>query len=94
MAASDDDDLAPFLARRPHGGRGYRLAGYVGVAAVACYPDCGIVLTAVLIGGVLVWLAAWYQAVGALWRSALVAACLAAAVALTRIALTEGGWVC
>ncbi len=78
-------DVAGFYARRPDVGFRYRWAGYVGVAGAAALQDPRA-LSALLVALVLVWLLAWYQIVGAAWRSSVVAAILACAVHLTVLA--------
>lgn len=74
-------DVGGFYARNPGWGKPYRLLGYVGIlgAIVAREPLHVVQLLVVLI---LLWLAAWYQVVGTLWRSSLVAACLLCAAQL------------
>ena len=74
-------DVGGFYARNPGWGKPYRLLGYVGIlgAIVAREPLHVVQLLVVLI---LLWLAAWYQVVGTLWRSSLVAACLLCAARL------------
>ena len=74
-------DVGGFYARNPGWGKPYRLLGYVGIlgAIVAREPLQVVQLLVVLI---LLWLAAWYQVVGTLWRSSLVAACLLCAARL------------
>ena len=74
-------DVGGFYARNPGWGKPYRLLGYVGILGgiVAREPLHVVQLLIVLI---LLWLAAWYQVVGTLWRSSLVAACLLCAARL------------
>ena len=80
METADPSHQYPFYAR--HVGRGavFRLLGYLGVVLVIIQEGRGPswalpVLTAVLL---LTWTTAWCMQVGALWRSSLVAALLAA----------------
>ena len=74
-------DLRPFWGRRPCLGRCYGRCGLVGVF-VAWYAGMTSLDTAWITLGLLcaIWLAAWYQAVGMLWRLPLVAAILVASL--------------
>ena len=74
-------DVGGFYARNPGWGKLYRLLGYVGVLGGVGASD-PMRLAQLLIVLVLLWLAAWYQVVGTLWRSSLVAACLLCATKL------------
>jgi hypothetical protein len=78
-------DVSGFYARLPHVGKIYRLLGYVAVLAMligACRDDRRLV--SILIPVVIVlWLAAWFQVVGTLWRSSLVAALVVGMVYLS-----------
>jgi hypothetical protein len=78
-------DVGAFYARRPEIGARYRLIGYVGVAASVLANDHRLIWI-LLAGMVLLWLLAWYQIVGAAWRSSLVAAVLVCAIRLTILA--------
>jgi len=82
-------DVLGFYARRPQLGKFYRLLGYAGIAAgvVACDP---LRLTVLLAALVLGWLAAWYQIVGTLWRSSLVAAIALVAIKLSLLRCGAG----
>ncbi len=65
-------------------GRWFRLLGWACVAlavVVEPYPNAEGALLGVVIAS---WLVAWRLAVGALWRSSLVAAAVVCAVAITR----------
>ncbi len=74
-------DVLPFYARRPCIGKVYRLLGYLGLvgAAMVQLPCVGLLMIALIFA----WLAAWWQVVGTLWRSSLVAGILLCAVRLT-----------
>jgi hypothetical protein len=78
-------DVGSFYARRPRAGKVFRLLGHLGAASGACcawrHDQCGLV--AVLVAMLLLWLVAWYQVVGTLWRASIVAALALCAVALT-----------
>jgi hypothetical protein len=76
--------IAEFYARGAHGGRWFRVGGWAAVAlAVIAEPWSNA--EGALLGVVLAtWLVAWRLAVGALWRSSLVAAAVVCAVAITR----------
>ena len=81
-------DVGGFYARNPTWGKWYRLLGLVGIVGGALAKE-PLHLTELLIVLILLWLAAWYQVVGTLWRSSLVAACLLCVVKL--LVLREGG---
>jgi hypothetical protein len=76
-------DTGGFYARRPELGRVYRLLGYAGCAFAWYHLDDAEVLARLLVFLLVLWLAAWYRVVGALWRTSVVAAILLCAVALT-----------
>ncbi|MBA3683642.1 MAG: hypothetical protein H0W72_00115 [Planctomycetes bacterium] len=76
-------DVGSFYARNPCWGKIYRLLGYIGIAAAVALHDDADAIAKLLVVVVVVWLAAWYQIVGTLWRSSLVAAALLCAVTLT-----------
>ena len=81
-------DLRPLYGRRPVLGRWYGRAGLIGVVA-AWYAGSTCAATSWALLGLLcaVWFAAWYQAVGMLWRIPLVAAIL---VTSLQVAVFEG----
>ena len=74
-------DVGGFYARNPGWGKVYRLLGYVGIIGGIIARE-RLHLVELLIVLILLWLAAWYQVVGTLWRSSLVAACLLCVVRL------------
>lgn len=74
-------DVGGFYARNPSWGKLYRLLGLVGIV-LGVLATSERQLVGLLLALILVWLAAWYQVVGTLWRSALVGACLLCAVRL------------
>ncbi len=74
-------EVGAFYARNPCWGKLYRLLGYVGIIGGVVARD-PLHLAQLLIVLILLWLAAWYQVVGTLWRSSLVAACLLCAAKL------------
>ncbi len=75
-------DVGSFYSRNPCWGKLYRLLGYFGIAGgVVLGSEAELAKLLVIL--VLVWLAAWYQVVGTLWRSSLVAAGLLCALKLT-----------
>lgn len=74
-------DTGSFFARRPIVGHWYRMLGYGAAVAAAFAPLERLPWLALAI--ILLWLAAWYQVVGTLWRSSLVAALVIVAVRLT-----------
>jgi hypothetical protein len=78
-------DVGAFYARSPRIGRWYRLLGYLGMASVLWCAHAGQErpIACIIAALILVWLAAWYQVVGTLWRSSLVAAILAGALLLS-----------
>jgi hypothetical protein len=78
-------DVGSFYARRPGPGKVYRMLGHAAVVTALLVPARGDCLGVLLLGLIVVWLAAWYQVVGTLWRSTLVAACLIAALRLTAL---------
>jgi hypothetical protein len=81
-------DVGGFYARNPSWGKIYRLLGLLGIIG-GIVAEGQTRLAELLIVLVLLWLAAWYQVVGTLWRSSLVAACLLAAARI--LLLREGG---
>ena len=74
-------DTGPFYARRHVLGGWYRLLGHAGAVCAALAPP--VCLPWVLVALIVLWLAAWFQVVGTLWRAALVAGIAIAAVRLT-----------
>ena len=78
-------DVSGFYARLPRTGKIYRLLCYAGIIAmlVAIGQRSDSLVTALIVLLLLVWLAAWYQIVGTLWRSALVAGILVGAFDLS-----------
>jgi hypothetical protein len=76
-------DVGSFYARNPCWGKLYRLLGYAAIAGAVYLHDDYEAVAKLLVVIVLVWLAAWYQIVGTLWRSSLVAAALLCAFKLT-----------
>ena len=86
-------DVGSFYDREPRLGRVYRLLGYLGVVSICWCIQRGEErsVACLMVACILVWLAAWYQVVGTLWRTAWVAAILAGAVYLTwqRLATLE-----
>jgi hypothetical protein len=78
-------DVRGFYSRLPQVGKIYRILGYAAVAAMLLAVTRGdrqlivIMLSAVI----LIWLAAWFQVVGTLWRSSLVSALVIAGIYLT-----------
>lgn len=76
-------EVGSFYARRPWVGKTYRLLGHAFVVAAVLAPARGDCLGVLLGVTILVWLAAWYQVVGTLWRMSLVAAALICALRLT-----------
>jgi hypothetical protein len=78
-------DVGSFYARRPRHGTWYRLIGYLALAAEILFMQCSLrgCIADLVVVLVLVWLVAWYQAVGTLWRSSLVAAIIAGCVFLS-----------
>jgi hypothetical protein len=80
-------DLGGFLAGNAEGGSWYRLLGYAGLV-LAWYHQAEAGTEAILLTILLgCWVLAWYRAVGALYRTSVVAALLLCALALTRLAL-------
>jgi hypothetical protein len=82
-------DESSFYARLPAVGRWCRLAGLllVAAAAVLLLRRDEIALGWLMAGAVTAWLGSWRLGVGALWRSSLVAAVLAAATGLAALKL-------
>jgi hypothetical protein len=83
--------VGSFYSGNHQWGKCYRFAGYAGiVAACLCRgePEKLAVLMVVLL---LLWLFAWYQVVGTLWRSSLVAALLLGAVEMTMVHCAASG---
>jgi hypothetical protein len=77
-------DVGSFYARSPGAGKLYRILGHAGVAAAAIAGwrhDAGA-LAILLLVLIVVWLAAWYQVVGTLWRASVVAGIVACAILL------------
>jgi len=89
-------DVSGFYARLPRTGKIYRLLGYAGIIAmlVAIGQRSDSLVTALIVLLLLVWLAAWYQIVGTLWRSALVAGILTGALFLSCERLCAHGLLC
>ena len=79
-------DVGSFYARNPASGKIYRLLGYLGLVLGMLWADEPCSVAGLLVGLLLTWLIAWYQVVGTLWRSSLVAACLFCAVKLSLVA--------
>jgi hypothetical protein len=76
-------DVGSFYARNPGWGKVYRQLGYLGLVLGVVWSG-NPSRVAILLGAlVLTWLVAWYQVVGTLWRSSLVAACLYCALVLS-----------
>src|SRR4051812_32366531 len=77
-------DVGSFYARSPRAGKVYRILGHVlvGAVAVAGWRHDLTMLTILMPTLILVWLAAWWQVVGTLWRSSIVAGIVACAVLL------------
>jgi hypothetical protein len=80
-------DLGSFYARNPSWGKIYRLLGYLALMLTVLWAEKPQRLSLLLVGLLLVWLCAWFQVVGALWRSSLVAAVLTCAMLLSMHAL-------
>lgn len=76
-------DVGSFYARNPNCGKIYRLLGYLGLVLAVLWTDHPQRLAVLLAVLVLTWLVAWYQVVGTLWRSSLVAASLLCALQLS-----------
>ncbi len=76
-------DVGSFYARNPCWGKMYRLLGYAAIIAGVRLHDDADAIAWLLVAVAAVWLAAWYQIVGTLWRSSLVAAALLCAITLT-----------
>jgi hypothetical protein len=76
-------DVGSFYARNARAGKGYRLIGYLGIVAAIGAHGQARCLGSLLIVLALCWFLAWYQVVGTLWRSSIVAAMLLCAVQLT-----------
>ncbi len=78
-------DVGAFYARSPRIGRWYRLLGYAGIASAlwCAHASQERSVACILAALILVWLAAWHQVVGTLWRSSIVAAIIASALVLT-----------
>jgi hypothetical protein len=77
-------DVGSFYARSARAGKLYRILGHCLVAAVAVagWRHDTRMLTILLPVLVVVWLAAWFQVVGTLWRSSIVAGIVACAILL------------
>lgn len=80
-------DVGSFYARNPGWGKLYRMLGYLGLVLGVLWHGEPTRLTILLVALLLTWLVAWYQVVGTLWRSSLVAACLFCALVLSLRAL-------
>lgn len=80
-------DVGSFYARNPGWGKLYRMLGYLGLVIAVLWAGSPQRITCLLVLLILTWLMAWYQVVGALWRSSLVAACLFCALVLSLRAL-------
>ncbi|MFW5845925.1 MAG: hypothetical protein ACOCXJ_06845 [Planctomycetota bacterium] len=81
---ADQVDPSSVLARRSATGYLFRLAGYLLICLALVLMEAPAWQLWTCAGTVLlVWLLAWYLAVGALWRTALVAALLVCAVLLS-----------
>lgn len=76
-------DVGSFYARNPASGKIYRLLGYLGLVLGVLWAHQPCQLVGLLVGLLLTWLVAWYQVVGTLWRSSLVAASLYCALMLS-----------
>jgi hypothetical protein len=76
-------DLKSFYARRPRLGRFYRFVGYLIIVLTVGWATSPEQQAVLLICALIAWVQAWYRAVGALWRSSLVAAALLAAALLS-----------
>ncbi len=74
-------DTGSFFARRPIAGHCYRMLGHAVAVAAALVPIERLPWLAPAI--ILLWLCAWFQVVGTLWRASLVAALIIVAVRLT-----------
>lgn len=80
--------------RRPGWGAALRWLGYVLLAAAVVCPPAALTSVGsllVLAAGGLLWLVAWYAAIGAGHRQPLVAALLAWAVVCSQLRCLEGG---
>jgi len=88
-------DVSSFYARLPQIGKVYRLLGYAGIVAmlVAIGQRLDCLVTGLIVVLVLIWLAAWYQIVGTLWRSALVASILTGALYLSCERCSQCDWL-
>jgi hypothetical protein len=77
-------DVGSFYSRSPAAGKVYRILGHGGVAAVAvaAWRHDERLIVGLLLALILLWLAAWYQVVGTLWRSSIVAGIIGCAVFL------------
>jgi len=82
--------ISEFYARGAQAGRWFRLLGWACVALAVVAEPCPNAEGALLGVVIAAWLVAWRLAVGALWRSSLVAAAVVCAVALTRENLFPG----
>lgn len=78
-------DVGGFYARSPGAGKIYRIVGHVGAAAAAWCALHGDARGVTIVLGVMIlcWLAAWWQIVGTLWRSSMVATLVGCAAWLT-----------
>jgi hypothetical protein len=85
-------DVGGFYARRPRQGSWYRAIGLIALAceSILIASGRGPCMACLLIALVLVWLLAWYQVVGTLWRSNVVSAILVAAVYLSWMHVGNG----
>lgn len=81
-------DVGSFYARNSGWGKLYRMLGYLGlVLGVVLWVKKPDLLPFLLGGLILVWFVAWFQVVGTLWRSSIVAACLFCALVMSLRAL-------
>jgi len=76
-------DVGSFYARNPEWGKLYRMLGYLGLVLGVMWSADAQRMTVLLVALLLTWLVAWYQVVGTLWRSSLVAAMLYCALVLS-----------
>lgn len=79
-------DLGSFYARRPWLGKAYRFIGLAALVVAFATPNRGDCLGLLMGCLILLWLAAWYQIVGTLWRATIVGAILITAIRLTMLA--------
>lgn len=80
-------DTRAFLARRPDLGPAYTWLGLLGIVAAWWAPAQGAVAVWLCAGAcAALWALAWWQAVGPLWRTALLAGLLLASLQLHALA--------